>query len=76
MAKLWKVTLCGMQYNGTGCAHGISYVIADDSDEAYNKVKTKLETMNLGRAKERELKTIELIAEDAMYADCGMTLYM
>ena len=37
--KLYRVTLKGMTYNSTGVAYGSSYVIAENSDEAYQKVK-------------------------------------
>jgi len=43
LPKLYRVTLRGMTYSATGhTAYGISYVVADNSDEAYQKVRNFL----------------------------------
>ena len=41
--KLYRVTLRGMTYNSTGVAYGVSYVVAQDSESAYKKVKEFLD---------------------------------
>jgi len=74
-SKLFRVTLKGMKTNSTGVAYGISYVVAKNSDEAYKKVKTFLDKEDLGFSRERQLESIELIAEDYKYTDTGAILY-
>lgn len=44
-----------MTYNSTGVAYGSSYVIAENSDEAYQKVRKFLNENDLGFSKDREL---------------------
>jgi len=75
-SKLYKVTLRGLTYNSTGVAHGVSYVIAEGTDKAYNKVRDYLDSQQIGFEKERELSTIELIAENYPYTDTGTMLYL
>jgi hypothetical protein len=74
--KLYLVTCRGMQYSADGVKHGIAYVVAKDSYEAYKKVRKHLDSRNLGFAKERELKAVELLAEDSDYADCQIKLFL
>ena len=74
--KLYRVTLRGMTYNSTGVAYGVSYVVAQDSESAYKKVKEFLDKENIGFTKERELDKVELIAEDYMYTNTGCILYL
>ena len=74
--KLYRVTLKGMTYNYTGTAYGVSYVVAENSHEAYLKVKKFLQSKNLGNSKDRELDKIELIAEDYQYTNTGNILYL
>lgn len=58
---LFKVTLKGMTISPN--AYGISYVVADDPTSAYLKVKKFLEENDLGFSRDRELHSIELIAD-------------
>lgn len=74
--KLYRVTLKGMVYNSTGTAYGVSYVVAENSHEAYLKVKKFLTENNLGYSKEREMDKIELIAENTRYTNTGNMLYL
>ena len=74
--KLYRVTLNGMTYNGTGVAYGLSYVIAENSDEAYQKVRKFLDENDLGFPKERALNKIELIADSYRYTDVGCLLHL
>ncbi len=74
--KLYRVTLKGMTSSYTGAAYGISYVVAENSDEAYQKVKRFLDEKNLGFSKDRELDKVELIADTYQYTDVGSLLYL
>ena len=72
--KLYKVTLQGMIYGDN--AYGISFVVAEDPQKAYEKVKAFLDEKDIGYEKYRELKTVELIAENYQYTKCGTLLYI
>lgn len=74
--KLYRVTLRGMTYNSTGVAYGSSYVIAENSDEAYKKVRKFLDENELGFYKDRELDKVELIADSYRYTDTGCLLHL
>jgi hypothetical protein len=74
--KLYRVTLRGMTYSSTGIIEGISYVVARNSDEAYQKVKSRLDDKDYGFAHERELDKIELLAEAYEYTDTKTILYI
>ena len=75
MKKLYKITLKGMT-TGVTYTHGIAYAVAENTDEAYQNVRAYLDNEDIGFKPERELKSIELIAECADYPDCGIKLYM
>ena len=47
------------------------YVIAIHPSEAYNKVRAFLDENKIGFEKDRELKQITLLAENAKYPDCA-----
>ena len=74
--KLYRVTCKGMTFSSTGQAHGIGYVVAESTDEAYRLMRADLDKRDLGFSKEREMHTIELLADEVPYADCGTTLYL
>lgn len=69
--KLYKVTIKGMIIS----EYHEFYVCAPDATEAYCKVKEYLDGNNLGSERDRELHTIEFIAEDAEYPKCGTRLF-
>lgn len=74
--KLYKVTCRGMvNFYGSGITYGVAYVVADNPDEAYRKLRESLEGRNIGFARDRELSTVELLAEAVPYPDCGIRLY-
>lgn len=74
--KLYKVTCRGMHGGiGTDTAHGIAFVVAENPDEAYKRVKERLDDRKLGFDKDRELSCIELIAEQTEFPKCGYILY-
>jgi hypothetical protein len=74
--KLYKVTLKGMTYSSTGPARGISYVVATDPTEAYERLRLFLDKEKYGYERERELHTIELMAEAFNYTNCGHILFL
>lgn len=74
--KLYKVNLRGMTYATTGMTYGVSYVIAENPTEAYDKVRKYLDTNDIGFSKDRELHSIELIASDSPYNDIGTLLFL
>lgn len=74
--KLYRVTLRGMTYSTTGLVEGISYVVADNSDEAYQKVKRRLDAKDYGFKHERELDKVELIADTYEYSGVRTLLYL
>ena len=76
--KLYKVTLQNDMKDLTRNHYkGIAYVVAESPDKAYQKVKTLLDKENYGYDWERQLKTIELIADEKFWAnDTGYVLYL
>ena len=74
--KLYKVTLRGMQYTTTNPTYGTSYVIAEDSHQAYTKVRNYLEDNDIGFSRERALEKIELIASCPPGTDTEYLLYL
>ena len=74
--KLYKITLQGMHIKHRNSTYGTCYVIASNPSEAYDKVRTFLDKEDLGFLHERELDTIELIAENKQYTDAPCILYI
>ncbi len=75
--KLYRVTCRGMTSGlGNSQTYGVAYVVADNPERAYRAVRASLDTRDLGFANERELRSVELIAEDAPYPGCGTILYL
>lgn len=72
MTKLWKVTLRGL----AGSTHRVCYVVADDSQAAYAKVRADLDRRDYGFRRDRMLDQIELIAEDNEYTETPSRLYL
>lgn len=60
--NLYRVTLQGMTHNYTGTPHGDVYVVARDSHTAYEIVRADLDDRDVGFHRERELKSVELLA--------------
>ena len=66
-----------MQSNiGGNIAYGKSYVLADDSDSAYKKVKNFVDKEDLGFAKDRELESVELLAYESRYNYIGTMIFI
>ena len=75
--KLYKVTCRGMTAGlGSDQAYGMAYVVADDPERAYRAVRASLDTRDLGFATDREMRSVELIAEAAPYPGCGTILHL
>ena len=74
--KLYRVTLRGMTYSTTGVVEGISYVVATGAEEAYQKVKKRLDDKNYGFSEDRELDKVELLASTYEYTDTKTLLYL
>lgn len=72
--KLFLVRCKGMTSTVTGVAHGLAYVVANDPTEAYNKLRNYLDEKDLGFTSERELNTIQLIADEESSCDCKLFL--
>lgn len=74
--KLFKVTCRGMNFFSTGVVHGIAYVVANHPTQAYEILRKHLDKSNLGFTSERELESIELIAEDYEYTNTKIMLFI
>lgn len=76
-SKLYRVTLRGMTSTwGSGTAYGVSYVVAKNTDEAYQKVRKFVNDKDLGYSYQRELDKVELTAEDYQYTGTGTMLFL
>jgi hypothetical protein len=60
----------------TSTAYGVSYVVAENSDEAYGKVKRFLDEKNLGFLHERQLDSVELMADEKQYGESSAMLFL
>lgn len=69
--KLWRVNLRSHmeRYNP-------SYVVAIDAAEAYRTVRDDLDKRDYGFSKDRELLSVELVAEDYEYTETGSRLFL
>ena len=56
-------------------SHGMAYVVAENPNEAYMLLRNDLDQRDLGISHEREMETVELIAEQIDYPDCKIKLY-
>lgn len=74
--KLFRVNLRGMKSSYGGPAYGCSYVVAEDSNAAYLLLREYVDKKDLGFDNERELESVELIAEDSEYPRCGTILFL
>lgn len=69
--KLWRVTLRRHLERYSPC-----YVVAPDADTAYKAVRADLDQRDYGFAKDRELQSVELLAEDYDYTETGSKLFL
>jgi hypothetical protein len=73
--KLFKVNLKGTYGTGCGVKYHRSYVVAKTMDGAYKKVRDYLDGADIGFSSDRELDSIELVAEDYEYTDVRTRLF-
>lgn len=62
--KLYRVTLVGFGGYSSELSYKTSYVVADDAESAYGIVRRHLDGKDYGFRWEREMKQVELLAED------------
>lgn len=74
--KLYRVTLRGMTWSTSGVVEGISYVVAENAEAAYQKVKKRLDEKDIGLSRQRELDRIELIASTYEHTATRTLLYL
>lgn len=74
--KLYRVRLKGMSGSGIDTAYGKPYVIASDATEALEKVQKYLEQRDIGFRSDREIDSIELLAEEGNYPECNVQLFL
>ena len=70
--KLFLIALKGFT---TVSGYKYHYVVAKSMDEAYSKVKEFMDDNDIGNYVERELDSIEFLAEDKKYPNCGNMLF-
>ena len=73
--KLFKVTLRG-GINPGSTNYNTSFVVAESPDAAYQAVRDFLNSNNLCFLWERELKSIELLAENCKHPACRTMLFL
>jgi len=61
MMKLYRITIKTYKFQ--------PYVLAEDSEKAYQKVRKFLDVKDLCFSKEREMKCVELLADEDYYSD-------
>lgn len=69
-SKLFKVTIRG------GELYHISFVIANNPTEAYQKVRQYLDKKDLCFRDEREMQLVKLIADSSEYPECKVMLFL
>ncbi len=69
--KLWRVNLRSHMER-----YDPSYVVAADAAEAYRTVRADLDKRDYGFPKNRELLSVELVAEDYEYTETGSRLFL
>lgn len=75
--KLYKVRCRGMHGRlSSDTVWGIAYVVAAGPTEAYEMVRQYLVDEGIGFGHEQELQTVELMADEAEYPNCGYRLYL
>lgn len=74
--KLYRITLRGTITSSSGIAYGRPYVVAETLTEAIEKVQNYLYGKGMGFPTDRELDTIELLAEESDYPACKIQLFL
>lgn len=75
--NLYLVTCRGMTGSiAGGTADGVAYVVANDPNEAYEKLRRYLVDKDLGFGSDRQLRKVELLAEEGLYPTCSLRLFL
>jgi len=74
--KLYRIRLKGLHGAMVGNDHSESYVIARDPTDALNKVQSYLNERDIGFKNEREMDSIELLAEEGGYPKHHVQLFL
>lgn len=75
--KLYCVRLRGDMVSVlSGPIYGCAYVVAHNTDEAVTTVQRHLTNKNIGYVSDRELNSVELVAEATDYPACQTILYL
>lgn len=74
--KLYRVRLNGMHGTGISTDYGNPFVVADNPTDALKKVQEYLKMRDIGFVHEREMNTIELLAEVGDYPECHVQLFL
>jgi hypothetical protein len=75
LLKLYRVKLKGM-CDTINTAYGNPYVVADNPTQALEKVQEYLNKRDLGFSSDREMDTIELLAEEGDYPECKIQIFL
>ena len=73
--KLFRVNLTGLN-NITGVNLQSSYVIAEDANLAYEKVRKYLDEKDYGFRDDRAMESVQLLAEDYEYTETRVRLFL
>ena len=74
--KLFLVTLRGLNAYTTSVSYHKSYVVADNSDVAYKKVREYLDTKDYGFTSDRGMGNVQLLADEGEFNDTGTRLFL
>ena len=67
--KLYRVKLKGSPSHGSVDCY-TPYILANDPTEAYKKIRKILDEKDYGFESDREMQSIELLADDYEYNEC------
>ena len=74
--KLYLVTLKGMTtISSSEITYGISYVIAKDAEQAYQKVKKQYDSKDIGFKVQRQLDNVKLLASTSEFSGVDNLLF-
>ncbi len=72
--KLFRVSVVNLSAEIRFLESG--YVVAEGPAQAYRALRDYLDANNIGEVNDREMDTIELLADTAEVPACGRRLYM
>lgn len=74
---LYRINLIGLHRScGQTKDYSVAFVIAEDAQKAYDKVREYLDKQNYGFDGDRELKSIEPMADEEAYHGAAHRLYL